>query len=174
MPKTAVPFMLFAALTILAGARPGMAQDDQAGGCYELAHRTYKLLNAALESERLAHFKKPGHRDSQEDVHKFGAEDFSGDPKASLAEAKAELAAAMELLKQGADKQCLDSELISIVLDNLADAKKLDAFLQLRVAKLGGPPVDMTAQIYTTFLEKAIDLKREALQRLIAWNFGGQ
>jgi hypothetical protein len=174
MRKTAVALMLVAALAFLAGVPSGMAQDDQAGSCFELANRTYKLLNAALENERLAHFKKLDHRDSQDNVHKFRAEDFAGDPKASLAEAQAELDAAMELLAQGADKQCLDGELISIVEDNLADAKKLDAFLQHRVAELGGSPADMSAQTYTTFLEKAIELKKDALQRLVAWNFGGQ
>lgn len=174
MPKTTVPIMLLATLSIVAGTRPGMAQDDQESGCFGLANRTYKLVNAALESERLAHFEKPDRKDSQEDVQQFGAKDFVGDPNASLAEARAELDAAMELLEQAADKQCLDSELISIVQDNLADAKKLDAFLQQRISGLGGAPVDMAAQTYTTFLEKAIDLKKEALQRLIAWNFGRQ
>jgi hypothetical protein len=174
MPKTAVPFMLVAALTILAGVRPAMAQDDQESGCFELANRTYKLLNAALASERLAHFKKPDHRYSQENVHKFGAEDFAGDPKVSFAEAQAELDAALELLEQAKGKQCLNRELLSAAQDNLSDAKKIDAFLQERVAELGGPPVDMTAETYTAFLAKAVDLKKEALLRLIESNFGRQ
>ena|GEM_PF-4283352 len=174
MRKTAVPIMLLAALSIVAGIRPGMAQDDQESGCFGLANRTYKLVSTALQSERLAHFERPDHRDSQVDVRNFTTKDFAGDPKATLAEAAAELDAALKLLEQAADKQCLDRELIGIVQDNLADAKKLDAFLQQRVAKLGGSPADMTAHTYSVFLEKAIGLKKDALRRLIAWNFGQQ
>jgi len=106
MPKTAVPIMLLAVLSICSGRlRPGMAHDDRESGCFGLANRTYKLVNAALESERLAHFEKPDHRDSQEDVRNFTAKDFAGDPKATLAEAAAEQDAALKLLDHAADKQ---------------------------------------------------------------------